>query len=121
MLKPFGVAFFVLCMVWFGAILITTDPQERIDRACTPVLLADRAMSSSMQLINESWGVSTHNAFEDVHFGCRFVVWRVFYEQDWNKAQAASLPSATHEPTPQGQGPRLPASAVRRIASSPGQ
>ena len=86
MLKPFRLIFFVLIMAWFGSIFVTTDPQVRMDRTCVPVEYMDRAGTAGMQLVDASWGAATHQFFQNMHYGCRFVVWRVFYEEDWNRA-----------------------------------
>lgn len=88
MLKPFSLIFFVAVMVWLGSIFITTDPQERMDRSCVPVQVTDKAATAAMQLIDTGWGQATHQMFQNLHYGCRFVIWRVFYEDDWNRLKA---------------------------------
>lgn len=88
MFKPFSIAFFVLAFVWFGSILITTNPQSRMDRSCVPVTLMDKVASAGMQVLNDPWGESTHKFFERTHYACRYVVWKTFYEEDWNRAQS---------------------------------
>ncbi len=89
MLKPFSLIFFVLVMVWFGSIFITTDPQVRMDRSCVPVSIVDKAATSGMMLLNDGWATGTHKLFEEAHYGCRFIIWRMFYEEDWQKARQA--------------------------------
>lgn len=86
MLKPFSLVFFILVMAWLGAIFVTSDPQKRIERTCSPVEYVDKAASSGMQLVDAAWGSSTHNFFVNAHYGCRFVVWRMFYEEEWQKS-----------------------------------
>lgn len=88
MFKPFSIAFFILAFVWFGSILITTDPQARMDRGCLPVTILDKVGSAGMQVLNDPWGESTHKFFEKTHYACRYIVWKTFYEEDWNKAQS---------------------------------
>lgn len=87
MLKPFSLIFFIAVMVWMGGIFVSTDPQVRMDRTCAPVEYMDKAGSGAMQLIDPGWGHATHIFFENMQYGCRFVVWRVFYEEDWKRAQ----------------------------------
>lgn len=88
MFKPFSIVFFILVFVWFGSILITTDPQERMDRGCFPVTIMDKVGSAGMQVLNDPWGEATHKFFERTHYACRYVVWKTFYEEDWNRAQS---------------------------------
>lgn len=90
MLKPFSLIFFIVVMVWMGGIFVSTDPQVRMDRTCVPVEYMDKAGSGAMQLIDPGWGHATHKFFQNMQYGCRFVVWRVFYEEDWKRAQQQS-------------------------------
>ena len=99
MLKPFSLVFFIAVMVWIGAILISSDPQTRMDRFCIPVEYSDRASTSGMQLVDAGWGESTHKFFQNMHYGCRFVVWRMFYEEEWERAKGAK-PAARIESAP---------------------
>jgi hypothetical protein len=87
MLKPFSLIFFVVVMVWLGSIFVSTDPQVRLERSCSPVVVMDRVGTSAMQVLHSSWGPPTHEFFGAIHYGCRYVVWSVFYEDDWRRAQ----------------------------------
>jgi hypothetical protein len=42
-----------------------------------------------MMLIKADWAAPTHEFFEGVNYGCKFVLWRMFYEESWNSAQPA--------------------------------
>jgi hypothetical protein len=86
--KPFSLIFFILVLAWLGSIFITSNPETRMDRTCVPIKYMDKAGTAGMQLFNADWGLPTHEFFEKVNYGCRFIVWRVFYADDWNKAQA---------------------------------
>ena len=72
-------------MVWFGSILVTTDPERRMERTCVPMAFAEKAATAGMVLIDDEWAQSTHELFTKWHYGCKFIVWRMFYEEDWNK------------------------------------
>jgi hypothetical protein len=82
-------AFFVACVAWFVAIFASTDPKVRMDRTCLPVEYSGRVGTSSMMLIKADWAAPTHEFFEGVNYGCKFVLWRMFYEESWNSAQPA--------------------------------
>ena len=109
MWKPLSMAFFVVCVAWFISIFSSTDPQVRMDRTCLPVEYSGRVGTSSMMLIKADWAPPTHEFFEGVTYGCKFVLWRMFYEESWNSAQ------------PSGQTPAVASSgpAQRSQAGNP--
>lgn len=86
MFKPFSILFFIASMIWFGSILITTDPQARMDRTCIPVDYAKRATTAGLLLVNDEWSQESDKLFDKWLYGCKFVIWRMFYENDWNKS-----------------------------------
>lgn len=83
MLKPFSLIFFVAVMIWVGSILVTTKPTERMDRGCFPMEVLDRTLTSGLLLVNASWAPGGHELFQSWTAGCKFVVWKIFYESDW--------------------------------------
>lgn len=97
MFKPFAFIFFILIMVWCGAILITTSAQERMNRACIPIDYTGKASSAAMLLINDDWSVSTQQIFEKWSYGCKFVIWRLFYEDTWNAMSTKDRSQAVRE------------------------
>ena len=92
MWKPLSMAFFVVCVAWFISIFASTDPQVRMDRTCLPVEYSGRVGTSSMMLIKADWAPPTHEFFEGITYGCKFVLWRMFYEESWNSAQPSPQP-----------------------------
>ena len=97
MFKPFSILFFIASMVWFGSILITTDPQARMDRTCIPVDYAKRATTAGMLLVNDEWSQESDKLFDKWLYGCKFVIWRMFYENDWNKSTEAEKRNAIQD------------------------
>ena len=116
MLKPFSLLFFVAVMAWFGAIFLPSDPQVRMDRTCIPVSYIDKGATAAMQLVDAGWGEGTHEFFENIHYGCRFVVWRVFYEDAWNRANAQGREGTAPAAAPSG-GASAAKPAQRHIKS----
>ncbi len=113
--KPISWIFGVLVLLWVLTILSTTDPQARIDRTCLPVGFLDRFASAAVALADPDWGSTTHRVMQEGHYGCRLVVWRVFYEDDWrqNHPEAAVQPAAAATPAPTLN------QALRRMANLP--
>ena len=118
MLKPFSLIFFILVMVWCGAILITSDAQKRIDRTCLPVEYADVGATAAMSLIDQGWGEGTHTFFARMHYGCRYVVWSMFYEKDWERYQRESAPAAAGGPVPSSAASTASSSVATKQPSS---
>lgn len=81
MLKPFSMIFFIAVMVWVGGIFITSDPRTRIDRACLPVTYADSMLVAVVQVIHEPYAMGAHQMMLAVEYGCKFTVWKTFYEK----------------------------------------
>lgn len=77
--------------VWFVSIFIVTSPMDRLERSCAPVTwLGNMTTSLSMLLdIDEATLVKTKSMFKRGTYGCKFVLWRVVYEDDWKAAKAA--------------------------------
>lgn len=88
MLKPFSMIFFILVMVWAGGILVSSNPDTRIERACVPVSYIDKAVVAVVQLVHEPYAMSTHRLMMRVEYGCQFTVWKTFYEGTANAADA---------------------------------
>jgi hypothetical protein len=94
MWQPLSMAFFVACMAWFISIFASTDPQVRMERTCLPVEYSGRIGTSSMMLIKADWAGPTNEFFEGINYGCKFVIWRMFYEESWNSAKPVDKASA---------------------------
>jgi len=80
-LKPFSMIFFIAVMVWIGGIFVTSDPRARIDRACLPVTFADSLLVAVVQVIHEPYAMGAHEMMLSVEYGCKFTVWKSFYEE----------------------------------------
>lgn len=115
MLKPFSLIFFILVMVWAGSILVTSDAHKRIDRTCIPVEYADIGATSAMTLVDQGWGDSTHRFFTRMHYGCRYVIWSMFYEREWKDYQNTQRQQA--QPA-QAVAPASAASAASKPATA---
>jgi len=72
--------FFIAVMVWVGGIFVTSDPRTRIDRACLPVTFADSVLVAVVQIIHEPYAMGAHQMMLSIEYGCKFTVWKTFYE-----------------------------------------
>lgn len=109
--------FFIAVMVWIGGIFVTSDPRTRIDRACVPVTFADSLLVAVVQVIHEPYAMGAHEMMLSVEYGCKFTVWKTFYEERELAGQVGQ-PQSTASPKVVPQTSRLveqqrPASETR--------
>ena len=95
----FGAIVSLFIGVWFIGIFIVTSPQDRMEKTCAPVeWLGSIATSMSMLFnVDEKTLGSTKAMFVSGTYGCKFTVWRLFYEQDWKAEQAAAAQKKAEE------------------------
>jgi len=111
MFKPFGLAFFIAFFVWVGSIMISTDPHERMHRAAMPIALIGKATVAVVVQVEPEWAAPTYNFFLHTEYGFKYMVWSVFYEEEWRTGQA---PGQGSEPPSEAA-----ASAPAKSASEP--
>lgn len=112
MFKPFALAFFVAFFVWVGAIVVSTDPHERMHRAALPIALIGKATVAVMVQIEPEWAASTYNFFLKLEYGFKYTIWSVFYEEEWRTSQApttAGVPPAQAAASAASKSPPEPA------------
>ncbi len=80
-----GIVLTVAFLIWCVA---TSDPHERMERACKPVEKTGNVVVSITALLAETeWVGKTRNKMNDLDYGCQYIVWRLFYEQGWVEQQ----------------------------------
>lgn len=102
MLKPFSMIFFILVMVWTGAIFLTSSAATRIERACVPATVADKIVVAIVQLAYEPWAMDAHQMMLNLEYGCKYTVWKTFYEDvlDRTGAEAPAAKATTTSKPP---------------------
>jgi hypothetical protein len=116
MFKPFALFFFVINLVWAGAILITTDPHARLHRAALPIALVGKATVAVVVQFEPDWAAPVYNFFLKTEHGFKYMLWSVFYEEEW---RAASAETALKAPkASDSSGTTAPASSGSRAAPS---
>lgn len=79
------ILFFVL---WVFAAPV---PQERISRVCEPIHWLGNVTTSATALATEQHTQTTVRWSDKLNYSCQYMVWRLFYQEDYNKAIAAGL------------------------------
>lgn len=95
----FGAIVSLFIGVWFIGIFIVTSPQDRMEKACAPVGWMGSVATSMSMLFNvdEKTLQGTKGFFVSGEYGCKFTVWRLFYEEDWKAEQAAEAKRKAEE------------------------
>lgn len=83
MFRPFAMFFFILTVVWAGAIMVTTDPYARLHRAALPIALLGRATVAAVVQVEPEWAAPVYNFFLKTEHGFQYMLWSVFYEEEW--------------------------------------
>ncbi|GBG14399.1 TonB-dependent receptor [Novimethylophilus kurashikiensis] len=75
-------------IIWIFAAPV---PQDRISRACEPINWVGNVATSTTALSAESHTATTARWSDKLDYSCQFLIWRLFYQADYNKAIAAGL------------------------------
>lgn len=89
----------LLFILWVFAAPV---PQERINRACEPVNWLGNLATSTTALSADNQATTTARWSDKLNYSCRYMTWRLIYQDDYNKAVAAGLvkPAAPAQATP---------------------
>lgn len=118
MLKPFSMIFFILVMVWMGGIFLTSNTQTRIERACSPVTVSDKIVVAMVQLVYEEWALDAHKMMLQMEYGCRYTVWKTFYEDVLDRS-ATTTPVAKPSAASAPPAPASTTTATKKTAVAP--
>jgi hypothetical protein len=110
--KEFWGLVFLAFVVW---IFFAADGQARIARTCRPLLWTGNIATSLTAFAVPSGTDSVQKWSNKLDYGCRYTVWRLIYQDDYNKAiQNQDPQTAPGAPT----APAAP-TAVPRAATPP--
>lgn len=79
--KEFWGLLFLSLVVW---IFIAGTPDKRIENACRPVGWAGNVVTSLSALVIPSQQQTTQVWFNKIEYGCRYLTWRLFYQDAYN-------------------------------------
>lgn len=66
-------------------------PSERISRTCEPIHWAGNLVTSTTALASEKNTGTSVRWTDKMNYSCQYMVWRLLYQDDYNKAVAAGL------------------------------
>lgn len=86
----------VLCFVFW--VFTAPIPSTRIERFCEPINWIGNVATSSTALAVEGHTATTVRWSDKLNYSCKYMVWRLFYQEAYNKAVDAGLVPAAKEP-----------------------
>lgn len=75
----------LLFLAFVGYVFFATSPSERMGRVCSPIDWVGNASTSLTALVTPQYQFNVQNAFDKVDYGCQFLLWRMFYQAEYNK------------------------------------
>lgn len=66
-------------------------PSERIVRVCQPIHWAGNLVTSTTALASDKHTDTSVRWSDKMNYSCQYMVWRLLYQEDYNKAVAAGL------------------------------
>lgn len=76
----------VLMLVFAFWISFASDPHARFDRACAPVDKFGNFVTSFIGLFfDRDWAAANDAWFERADYGCEYMLWRLWYEDDYQQ------------------------------------
>lgn len=105
-------------VIW---VFMAPFPQDRIARGCQPIHWIGNVATSTTALSSAENTKTTARWSDKLNYSCQYMVWRLFYQDEYNKAVAAGLitpvsttPAPAPTPTPATQArPTQPAPAAK--------
>lgn len=81
-------------------------PQERISRVCEPIHWVGNLATSTTALSSAKHTESSARWSDKLNYSCQYLIWRLFYQDDYNNAIKAGLIAApATDAVPAGAGP----------------
>jgi len=104
--KEFWGLLFLAFVVW---IFTASSPSIRIENACRPIGWSGNVIVSLSALAMPAHQTKVQGWFNSIEYGCQYTVWRLFYQEAYNKWREESMgvPVAPSLPAP-GSTPQTP-------------
>jgi hypothetical protein len=83
----FGIPLVIFVFWVFAAPL----PSERIVRVCQPIHWAGNLVTSTTALASDKHTDTSVRWSDKMNYSCQYMVWRLLYQEDYNKAVTAGL------------------------------
>lgn len=112
--------FGMLFLAFIAWVFIAGTPNDRIDNFCRPVGWTGNAVTSLSALAVPSQQENVKGWFDKFQYGCRYMTWRLFYQEEYNKFMKSKglPPAAPAAATPAGAATTAPAAASESASAT---
>ena len=87
MFKMSSLVFSMIFVFFIGYVVISTDPHERLERACQPVDWMGNLTLSLVAFVKPDAQAGVNSFFEKTDYACQYTLWRLLHEKDYKAAQ----------------------------------
>lgn len=108
--KEFWGLVFLGFVAW---VILASDPQIRMARACEPIIWTGNVAASLTAFASSGGAASVQKWGDKLDYGCRYTLWRLFYQSAYNKAMG------TKQPAPAGYRGGAPSASQPMSTASP--
>lgn len=110
--------FGLLFLIFVGWILVASTPTGRIENFCRPVGWTGNFTTSMSSLVVPSQQARVQGWFAKVEYGCRYITWRFFYQEEYNAWKATQSVPATDAPGVDGDADKSKAGEAQGKSTS---
>jgi hypothetical protein len=75
----------LLFLAFVGWVLVAGNPTTRIENVCRPIGWTGNVTTSLAALVLPDQQVKVQSWFNKLEYGCRYTVWRLFYQDAYNE------------------------------------
>lgn len=75
-------------------IIAASTPAQRIENACRPIGWSGNVVTSLSALVLPNQQTKMQGWFDKFEYGCRYTVWRLFYQEAYNQWKASTAPAS---------------------------
>lgn len=75
----------LLFIGFIAVVFLSTDPHNRIKRACSPISWVGNVVTSLTALVMPQHQERVDGWFDNLDYSCQYMTWRLFYQEDYNK------------------------------------
>lgn len=80
--KEFWGLLFLGFVFW---VILAANPTQRIENVCRPIGWTGNVVTSASALVMPAQQATIQGGFDKVEYGCRYTVWRLFYQDAYNQ------------------------------------
>ena len=115
--KEFWGLLFLGFVFW---VMVAASPSGRIENACRPVAWVNSVVTSMSAMVVPAQQKKVEKWFDKLEYGCRYTVWRLFYQDAYNNWKQQEGGELAPTPAPPAKSADISTPLIEPIIA-PGQ